>query len=820
MRTVAERLAMIDGIFSDAAERGLMLESPDDAELDGRSISLNGRELVNFGSCSYLGLEMDMRLRQGVCDAVMRYGTQFSSSRSYVSAPAYPQLEELLEQVFGGSVVIAASTSLGHLSALPVLVAEDDVVLLDQQVHHSVHIAVNQVRAQGTAVEVVRHNRLDLLEERIEALRHRHGRIWYMADGVYSMFADLAPVAELGALLDRHEQLHLYVDDSHGMSWAGPNGRGYVLGEMPIRDRMVVAASLNKAFAAAGGAFVFPDRETARKVRVTGGPMMFSGPIQPPMLGAALASARIHLSPEISVLQAALQERVSLCNALLAEHGLPLVGTSHAPIRYVGAGLPRVATAVAERMLGDGLYVNTAPFPAVPMKQCGIRTPLTLHHGPEDIVRLVESLAHHLPAVLDEQGSSLEEVRATFGLEAPAAAPAPAPVALASRTALRLERARSIAALDAAEWDALLGDRGSFTAAGIAFLERAFTGNERPEDNWDFHFYVVRDEAGVAVLATFFTAALWKDDMLSPAAVSRLVEERRAEDPYYLTSRTFAMGSLLSEGSHLYLDRSRDWRGALDLLLTAAGEDQEAAGADVLVLRDFDGDDADLESYLLDAGLVKFPMLDSLVLDLDFADDDELLHRLSYKARTHQRREVLAWEPSYAVEVVGAGSRPLSDPELDHLYGLYRAVEARGLEINVFDLPRHVFAAMTAHSSWELVLLRLAPEAGGPADGRPVAFGAHFIGREHYAPMVIGLDYDYVTSHRAYRQALLQAIRRGRAHGARRVLLGMGAPLEKRRFGARPQRRAAFVQAVDHYGMEVLASLEADAGARGAKAAA
>jgi hypothetical protein len=48
--------------------------------------------------------------------------------------------------------------------------------------------------------------------------------------------------------------------------------------------------------------------------------MIFSGPIQPPMLGAAIASARIHLSPEIVQLQKELQERISLCNRLLKEY--------------------------------------------------------------------------------------------------------------------------------------------------------------------------------------------------------------------------------------------------------------------------------------------------------------------------------------------------------------------------------------------------------------------------------------------------------------------------------------------------------------------
>jgi hypothetical protein len=84
------------------------------------------------------------------------------------------------------------------------------------------------------------------------------------------------------------------------------------------------------------------------------------------------------------------------------------------------------------------------------------------------------------------------------------------------------------------------------------------------------------------------------------------------------------------------------------------------------------------------------------------------------------------------------------------------------------------------------------------------------VGPRHYAPMVVGLDYDFVSSHGAYRQALRQAILRGRALGSKRVLLGMGATFEKTRMGAHVQARVAFAQAADHYSSEVLAAFAAD----------
>jgi 7-keto-8-aminopelargonate synthetase-like enzyme len=65
-----------------------------------------------------------------------------------------------------------------------------------------------------------------------------------------------------------------------------------------------VALSLNKAFSAAGGALAVPNREIATRIRRCGGPMLFSGPIQPPMLGAAVSSARLHLHEDFPKLQA------------------------------------------------------------------------------------------------------------------------------------------------------------------------------------------------------------------------------------------------------------------------------------------------------------------------------------------------------------------------------------------------------------------------------------------------------------------------------------------------------------------------------------
>src|SRR5579875_1458161 len=195
MRTAEDRLAVLDEMLTAAVDQRLLQRTADDGELDGRTLSFEGRPMLNFGSCSYLGLELDPRMKQGVIDAVTRYGTQFSSSRTYVQAPPYLALETLLSEMFGGHALMVPSTSLGHVAALPVIVGSGDVVVLDQMVHHSVQMAVNHLRAQGTEIEMIRHSSIEHLERVLSRAQPRQ-RVWYLADGVYSMFADLAPFAE------------------------------------------------------------------------------------------------------------------------------------------------------------------------------------------------------------------------------------------------------------------------------------------------------------------------------------------------------------------------------------------------------------------------------------------------------------------------------------------------------------------------------------------------------------------------------------------------------------------------------------------------
>src|SRR4051812_22350587 len=530
MATAEELLDAVDEVVSDGVKRGLLHNVVEDQVLDGRCVTIDGRPLVNFGSCSYLGLETHPRMKAAVHEAVDRYGTQFSSSRVYAAAPLYRDVEQAFSGLFGRLTVVTAWITLGHLAALPTLVGSRDVLLLDHQVHASVQTAAKVAQAAGARVELIPHNDLRTLERRLSTYRHTHRRVWYAADGLYSMYADFLPAAELDEVAARHENLWLYVDDAHAVSWTGRHGRGYALEHLAPATlaRTVVAASLNKSFAAAGGALAFPDEETHGRVLRVGGPMIFSGPVQPPMLGAVVASARLHLSPEVAARQELLLDRIRLFNRLAEDAGLPVTSPSEAPIRCVGAGVPRVAYRLVERLRSAGYHVNTASFPAVPARRSGARLALTAHHTEDDIAGVVAALTEHLPAAMADEGTTVEDLYRAFGPRLRARWSAPRPTPLPKRPALKLETYRSIGDLDTAEWDRLLGERGAFDSAALAAFERVFrdgraSGGDAPEHAWDFSYFVVRGRSGKPVAATFLTTALWMDDALSPGPISREV---------------------------------------------------------------------------------------------------------------------------------------------------------------------------------------------------------------------------------------------------------------------------------------------------------
>jgi 7-keto-8-aminopelargonate synthetase-like enzyme len=373
--------------MAEAEAKGTMMRRA--GRSNGRWVELDGRMLRNFGTCSYLGFDQRPELKDAAIAATQDYGTQFSISRAYMECSLYEELEGTLERVTGRPTLVAPSTTLAHMAALPVIVRDRDAVIMDQFAHASLHAAADLLR--DVPVHLVRHSKLDQIDQLIQNLSIDHDRIWLVVDGLYSMFGDFAPFQGLDDLLDRWPRLHLYVDDAHATGWFGTHGRGAALTRLGQHPRLVVALSLNKTLAAAGGALALPDAESKCRIRRCGGPMLFSGPIQPPMLGAAVASCKLLLSTDHPAAQAALIYRIDYAIAAAARAGLPLAPQHRTPIFFIPCDSVDEATDKVGRLLNDGFYVCPSAFPAVPVNRPGVRFTITLHNALEDIDGLIKA---------------------------------------------------------------------------------------------------------------------------------------------------------------------------------------------------------------------------------------------------------------------------------------------------------------------------------------------------------------------------------------------------------------------------------------------
>jgi len=168
-----------------------------DEQLDVPWLQINGRKLISFVLCDYLSLSQDERVINSSIEMLKRYGTYTAVSRAFVNLNLVRETEDLLGKIFNKPVAVIARTTLAHLAVLPVITQTTDAIILDHQVHTSVRNAVDMLKPYGNKVEVIRHNRMDQLESRLQKLSDHYTKVWYMADGIYSMYGDTLPVDEL-----------------------------------------------------------------------------------------------------------------------------------------------------------------------------------------------------------------------------------------------------------------------------------------------------------------------------------------------------------------------------------------------------------------------------------------------------------------------------------------------------------------------------------------------------------------------------------------------------------------------------------------------
>src|SRR5580700_3264857 len=187
-------------------------------------VEMEGKRRIMLGSNNYLGLTGDERVKQGALDALDQYGTGLTGSRFLNGTTRlHLELEQELADWLGAEGALVFTT--GHqanVGALGTLLGPGDTVVVDSTDHASILDGCILSRAK---VRAFRHNRLDLLERRLEAAAGDGGGVLVVVDGVFSMEGDVAPLPEIVELCSRFGA-RLMVDEAHALGVLGARGAG------------------------------------------------------------------------------------------------------------------------------------------------------------------------------------------------------------------------------------------------------------------------------------------------------------------------------------------------------------------------------------------------------------------------------------------------------------------------------------------------------------------------------------------------------------------------------------------------------------------
>lgn len=342
---------------------------------------IDGKPVLNFAWCDYLGLSQHPELIEAAKDATDRYGTTISASRMVSGdTPLHRELEQEIARTIGVEAALAfVSGHAANVSTIGTLMSADDLIVHDEFVHNS---AVVGMRLSGAETRIFRHNDLDALEEILRTERTKYRNVLVVIEGLYSTEGDLPDLARVVELKEYYGAW-LMVDDAHGCGVLGANGRG--LSEHCGVDGSKVdiwMGTLSKAYGSCGG-YIAGNTDLIETLRYAAPGFVFSVGLPASMTAAALTSLRI-IEREPERVQR-LHRNSKLFFDGAHARGLDTgrsAGIAMLPVMVGNTG--RAAKMVA-RILERGVNASFIMYPGVPMNAARLRFFLTSEMTEADI---------------------------------------------------------------------------------------------------------------------------------------------------------------------------------------------------------------------------------------------------------------------------------------------------------------------------------------------------------------------------------------------------------------------------------------------------
>jgi glycine C-acetyltransferase len=376
--------SVINGELTSIREGGLykderILQSPQAA-----SITVSGRDVINFCANNYLGLSSHPAVIAAAHRALDEWGYGLSSVRFICGTQQiHKDLErEISKFLHTDDAILYSSCFDANGGLFETLLGDQDCVISDELNHASIIDGIRLCKAERMRY---RNSDMNHLEECLKEAQKFRVRL-IATDGVFSMDGFIAKLADICALAEKYDAL-VMVDDSHATGFVGKTGRGTPEHNHVVGKIDVMTSTLGKAMGGASGGFTTGRKEIIEMLRQRSRPYLFSNSVAPPIVAASLAV--IGLLEGSTELRDRLESNTKYFRDGMTAAGFNIVPGTH-PITPIMLGDAKLAHDVAKDMLEEGIYVIGFSYPVVPKGKARIRVQISAGHTRQHLDRALE----------------------------------------------------------------------------------------------------------------------------------------------------------------------------------------------------------------------------------------------------------------------------------------------------------------------------------------------------------------------------------------------------------------------------------------------
>jgi 8-amino-7-oxononanoate synthase len=379
---IAETESMLQLAKKHSMDQGMGFFVPQRKLGNGRALT-EGKDMINFSSYDYLGLGDVTEIREAAGEAVAKYGTSLSATRTVGGEiDLYDILEsEIADFVGTEAALLFVSGYLTNLSFLGYAVGQKVLVLHDDLSHNSM---INGIRLSWAKRLSFKHNDPDHLDGMLKKYRNTAEVCLIAIEGVYSMDGDIARLPEILEVARQHN-CDVFIDEAHSFGVLGETGRG-VLEHYNLQhdSDIVLMNTVSKSLASVGG-FVACDKPLLDAVRYQApGASLYCAPMPPAQTAATLHAVRyLKAHPE---LPARARQRAKLFSDELTKYGLDIGMADGSAVVPVLTGNSYAAIKLSSMLRQKNIIAYSVFYPVVPDNMARVRFFVNASHREEDLL--------------------------------------------------------------------------------------------------------------------------------------------------------------------------------------------------------------------------------------------------------------------------------------------------------------------------------------------------------------------------------------------------------------------------------------------------